>query len=144
MEVHVNWLAVVLATLSTMVVGSVWYARPVFGTIWMKLARLDPKKMADPKKAIGLTLLASLVTAYVLAHVAYIMHGYFGNSFLVDALETALWGWLGFTATRVLTHDLFENRPLALTLLTVGHELVTFLVMGLIIGLIPPHFTVVS
>jgi hypothetical protein len=144
MEVHVNWLAIVLATLSTMVVGSVWYARSVFGNTWIKLARLDTKKMADPKKAIGLTLVASFVTAYVLAHVAYLAHSFFGNSFLVDALETSLWVWLGFTACRVMTHDLFENRPLALTLMTVGHEFVTFLVMGLIIGLIPPHFQVVN
>lgn len=141
MEVHVNWLAVVLATLSTMVVGSAWYARPVFGNLWIKLVRLDPKNMANAKKAIGLTVLASFVTAYVLAHVAYLAHSFFGNSFLVDTLETALWVWLGFTAARVLTHDLFENRPLTLTLLTVGHELVTFLVMALIIGLLPPHFT---
>src|SRR4051812_35369755 len=107
MEVHVNWLAIVLATLSTMIVGSVWYARPVFGNTWIKLARLDPKKMADPKKAIGLTLVASFITAYILAHVAYLAHSFFGNSFLVDTLQTSLWVWLGFTACRVLTHDLF-------------------------------------
>ena len=138
MEVEINWLAVVLAAASTMVVGSVWYAKPVFGNLWIRLARIDEKNMANPAKAIGLTLLASLVTAYVLAHVTFLANAFFGNSFLQDALVTALWLWLGLTAARILTHDLFENRPHKLTLLNVSHELVTFLVMALIIGLLRP------
>jgi hypothetical protein len=138
MEVEVNWLAVILAALSTMVVGSIWYAKPVFGNLWIKLARVDEKNMANATKAISLTVLASLVTAYVLAHVTYLTNAFFQNSFLQDALTTAFWVWLGFTAARVLTHDLFENRPHKLTLLTVAHELVTFMVMALIIGLLKP------
>ena len=37
MDLQINWLAVMLATLSSMVVGSVWYAPPVFGRMWMRL-----------------------------------------------------------------------------------------------------------
>jgi hypothetical protein len=55
---------------------------------------------------------------------------------LQDALSTAFWVWLGFTATRFITHDAFEMRPKKLTLLNISHEFVTFMVMGLIIGLI--------
>lgn len=138
MEVPVNWLAVILAALSTVVVGSAWYARPVFGNLWMKLARLDEKKMAHPAKAISLSVVASLLTAYVLAHVAYLSNVFFANSFLQDSLTAAFWLWLGLTAARILTHDLFENRPHRLTLLTVGHEFVALVVMGLIIGLLRP------
>ena len=31
MDVEVNYLAVLLAAASSMVVGSIWYAKPVFG-----------------------------------------------------------------------------------------------------------------
>ncbi|MET1156149.1 MAG: DUF1761 domain-containing protein, partial [Arthrobacter sp.] len=41
----------------------------------------------------------------------------------------------GFTAARFVTHDAFEGRPAGLTVLNIVHELVTFLVMALIIGL---------
>lgn len=138
MEVQINWLGVVLAAVSTMVVGSVWYAPKVFGDLWQRLAKLDPKNMANPTKAISLTVVASLITAYVLAHVTYLSYAFFGTSFLSAALTTAFWAWLGFTAARILTHDLFENRPAKLTLLTVSHELVTFMVMALVIGLLKP------
>ena len=140
MEVNVNWLAVLLATASTMVVGSVWYARPVFGNAWIKLAKLDIKKMEKEgaAKAILVTLVVSFLSAFVLAHVSFLAHDYFKNSFLQDVLSTAFWTWLGFTAARFVTHDAFEGRPAALTLMNVAHEFVTFMVMALVIGLLPP------
>ncbi len=135
MGVEINYLAVVLATLSTMVVGSIWYTPKVFGDAWMKLAGL---KKSDLEKngmmPIVITVFVSLLTAYVLAHVAFLSNQYFKHSFLQDSLSTAFWVWLGFNAARVITHDSFEGRRKKLTLLTISHELVTFMVMGLIIG----------
>lgn len=136
MDVEVNYLAVVLAMLSSMVVGSVWYAESVFGKQWAKLARIDMKKnKGSVFVPIATTMVVSLITAYVLAHVTFLSNYFFGNSFLQDALTTAFWMWLGFTAARFITHDAFEGRPRKLTLLNVAHELVTLLLMGLIIGL---------
>ncbi|HUP26208.1 MAG TPA: DUF1761 domain-containing protein [Candidatus Limnocylindrales bacterium] len=137
MEVQVNFLAVVLAMLSSMVVGSIWYARPVLGNTWIKLAKIDmTKNRGNVFKPIAVTAVVSLVTAYVLAHVAYLSNQFFHQSFLHDALTTAFWMWLGFTAARFITHDAFEGRPAKLTAITIGHELVTFMLMGLIIGLV--------
>lgn len=137
MEVAVNYWAVLAAVLSSMVVGSIWYARPVFGKAWMRLARIDQTKPGGSVfKPIAITAVVSLITAYVLAHVAFLAHSFFQNSFLQDALSTAFWMWLGFTAARFITHDAFEGRPMTLTLLNIGHELVTLMLMGLIIGLI--------
>jgi len=137
MSVEINWLAVVLATVSTMVVGSIWYTPSVFGTMWMKLAKVKPTgKASDATSAILVTLVVSFISAYVLAHVTFLAHEFFKNSMLQDALSTAFWVWLGFTAARFITHDAFEMRPKKLTLLNISHEFVTFMVMGLIIGLI--------
>lgn len=137
MEVEINYLAVVLAMLSSMVVGSIWYAKSVFGNIWIKLAKVDVKTdTAGMMKPIAVTLVVSLITAYVLAHVAYLSNQFFDNSFLQDTLMTAFWLWLGFTAARFVTHDAFEGRPSKLTVLNLGNEFVTIMIMGLIIGLI--------
>ena len=135
MDVQVNFLAIFLAMISSMVVGSVWYARPVFGNMWIKLAKVDMKKNSSAVIPIVVTAIVSLITAYVLAHVAFLSHHFFNNSFLQDALSTAFWVWLGFTAASMITHDAFEGRPAKLTDLNVCHEFVTFMVMGLIIGL---------
>jgi hypothetical protein len=136
MQVEVNYVAVLLAMVSSMVVGSIWYAQGVFGKTWAKLAKVDTKKDVSPAKPIIVTMIVSLMTAYVLAHVTFLSYNFFSVSFLNAALTTAFWTWLGFTAARIITHDAFEGRPTTLTLLNITHELVTFLIMGLIIGLL--------
>lgn len=139
MDVQVNMWAVLLATVSSMVVGSVWYAQGVFGQTWMKLAGIDPKKNGGSAWVpIATTFIVSFLTAYVLAHVTALSNAYFDNSFLRDALTTAFWLWIGLTAARFITHDAFEGRPAKLTLLNIAHELVTFMIMALIIGLMRP------
>lgn len=135
MEVQINLWAVVAAMVSSMIVGSIWYAQGVFGKTWMKLAKVDMNKAnGNAYQAIGITMIVSLVTAYVLAHVAYLSHQFFGNSFLQDSVTTAFWLWLGLTAARFITHDVFEGRPAQLTLMNISHELVTLLLMGAVIG----------
>jgi Protein of unknown function (DUF1761) len=134
--VQVNLLAVFLAAASTMVVGSVWYTPAVFGKRWKKLVGMTDEKAAKGAgKAIAITVVVSLISAYILAHVTYLSNAYFGNEFLQDALTTSFWAWLGFVAARIITHDAFEQRPTELTVMNVGHEFVTFMIMGLIIGL---------
>jgi hypothetical protein len=139
MEIEVNWLAVLLATASAMVVGSIWYAKGVFGNRWIKLAKIDEKKMNSGEgmaRIMGLTLVMALLEAFVIAHVADMSKEFFGVSALSAALQSAFWLWLGISMTTVVVHDLFERRPAGLTLLTVGNQFVTLMVMGLIIGLI--------
>ena len=131
MEVQVNYVAVLLAGLSSMIVGSIWYMPGVFGKSWAKLSKA---KMDGSPAIYVATLVASLVTAYILAHVTYLSNSFFKDSFLQDALTTAFWLWLGFTAARLLVHDLFEGRRKKLFLINAAHELVTVLVMALIIG----------
>lgn len=139
MDVQVNLVAVLLATISSMVVGSVWYAKPVLGNAWFKLVGMtDEKAKKGAGKAIAITVVVSFITAYVLAHVAYLSNSFFQNSFMQDALTTAFWLWLGLTAARFVTHDVFEQRPAKLTIMNVAHELVTLMVMALIIGWLKP------
>ena len=38
---EINYWAVLIATASSMVVGSIWYAPKVFGTRWSKLANVE-------------------------------------------------------------------------------------------------------
>lgn len=135
MDVVVNYWAVLAATVVSMVVGAIWYAMPVFGKTWAKLAKIDlTKNKGSILKPMTLTVLCSLMTAYVLAHVAYLSNQFFGHSFLQDTVTTAFWLWLGLTAARILVHDAFESRPVKLSIITVSHEFVTLVLMGLIIG----------
>lgn len=137
MDVQINLWGVIAAAAVSMVVGGIWYARPVFGGVWMKMVGLkDADMKAGASKAMVLAFLMSLLTAYVLAHVSYLSYRFFGGSFLTDSLQTAFWLWLGLVAARLITHDTFEMRPAKLTMISIGNELVTLMAMGLVIGLI--------
>lgn len=135
MAPEINIWAVLLATVSTMVVGSVWYTPKVFGGTWMRLAKVDSSTQASAVVPIVLTVVVSFVTALVLAGSVTLAQEFYGGAYLTNALVTGVILWAGFTAARFATHDAFEGRPAALTVLNVAHELVTVLVMALILGL---------
>lgn len=137
MDVQINIWAVLLAALSSMIVGSIWYSKGVFGRTWGKLAKVDMSKVPNGNEMfilLGSTFLASALMAYVLAHVTYLSNSFFQNDFLQDALTTGFWLWLGFVATRLFVHDAFEGRRRKLTVLNIAHEFVTIMIMALIIG----------
>ncbi|GHD43538.1 DUF1761 domain-containing protein [Mycetocola manganoxydans] len=135
---EINYWAVLLATLSSMVVGSIWYTPKVFGNYWMKQANITPSgNTKDAIRPILLTLIVSFITAWVLAGATYLSWDFYGGSFLLNALLTGVILWAGFTAARFITHDAFDGRPAGLTVLNVAHELVTIVIMALIIGIWP-------
>lgn len=136
---EINYWAVLLATLSSMVVGAIWYTPKVFGDYWMKASGVTPSGDArDAVRPILVTLVVSFVTAWVLAGAIWLAYDFYGGSFLVNALLTAIVLWGGFTAARFITHDAFDGRKPGLTVLNCAHELVTLVVMALIIGVWPP------
>lgn len=135
---EINYWAVIVATLSTMVVGTIWYTPKVFGNRWMKLAKVTPGSGASAVVPILVTLVVSFISAWVLAGATTIAFHFYGGSYLVAALVTGILLWAGFTAARFITHDAFEGRPSALTVMNISHELVTVVVMALIIGVWPP------
>ena len=132
---EINIWAVIVATLSTLIVGSVWYTPKVFGNYWMRVANVSPGEGKDAVLPIIITVIVSLISAWVLAGSAAIAQEFYGGNFLWNAVLTAIILWAGFTAARFATHDAFEGRPVGLTVLNIVHELVTFLVMALVIGL---------
>lgn len=139
MQVEINWLGVLLAAVANMVVGMVWYARPVFGERWKGLVKLDESRAKkEAPVAIAGAFVLAIMTAYILAHVTYISGVFFNVSYMESAFNTAFWLWLGISATTILTHGLFEQRRKKLMIMTVAHQLVTYMVMAAVLGLFKP------
>ncbi|MDQ1584305.1 MAG: hypothetical protein QOF36_2359 [Microbacteriaceae bacterium] len=135
----INYWAVLLATASSMVVGSIWYARPVFGKYWMKaVGHTEETMRTGAAFSLIIAVIVSFITAWVLSGATFIAWKFYSGSFLASALLTAIILWLGFTAARMITHDAFDRRPWGLTILNIVHEFVTLVIMALIIGLWPP------
>lgn len=135
MELDINWLAVAFATVASMIVAGVWYQDFAFGVPWKKMTRVDAKRA---EKESGVNMLTALVVN-ALAAVAFaaaisVAVAHFGGSPLGLALLIAAAAWLAFSASTLLTHNMFEQKSFKLTAINSGYQLVVFVVMALVIG----------
>src|SRR3989338_8818080 len=131
--ISVNYLSVLVAAIASMAVGMIWYG-PLFGSQWKKLMGFtdkDIKKMKlSPMQAMVLGFITTLVTAFVLA--CFI--GLVGAVGALQGAAIAFWAWLGFVAMITLGSVLWEGKSVRLWVLNACHSLVSFLVMGAILG----------
>lgn len=140
---EINYAAVLAATVAAIVIGSIWYTPKVFGARWKRLAEVkDPQTSAQAWLPIMVSIALSFLLAWVLAGSVAIAWHFYGGTYLASSIVTALTLWAGFTAGRLITHDVFAGRPSQLTILNVLHELVLVLVMAVVIGVWPPTGTV--
>lgn len=128
--IAMNWKGILAATIAAMVIGTIWYARSVFGSQWQKLVGL---KDSDMKKGMAkgmiIMLVMALVSAYVLARFVVIAN----PQTYMEALKLGFWLWLGFVATYAIGGGVFEKRSTTLIAINLGNQLVTLLVMSAII-----------
>lgn len=130
---NINWVAVVVAGIASMVVGFLWYSPVLFGKQWMKLNRFTQKDMEAAKKEMGktygLSFVAALITAFVLSRLV----GMLGVVGAAGGMEVAFWLWLGFVMPVQYTGVLFESKNLQLFMINTSYQLVSFLVMGVVL-----------
>ena len=122
-----------------MVVGAAWYSRGLMGLRWSRLANVNMDEV-DSRSFMPLfsAVLLGFATAWALAVASWIAWSQLGGSFLLTAVVVGAIASLCFTGGRMLTHDLFEGRPPGLTMINIGHELATAIVMAALIGVWPP------
>jgi len=135
MSASISATGVVLAALSAFPIGSLWYSPSVFLKPWQKMTGntdADMKKAFGP--AMGYIAVASLLTAYIMAHFIQYTEAYTGTMGIKAGLETAWWLWLGLGLTTTVVNAAFEKRDPMVMVIQAGNRLVTFLVMGLILG----------
>lgn len=130
MDVQLNYLAIVVAALSTFLIGGLWYSPAVFGKIWMKENGFTEERLKGGNMAMifGLAFVLGLIAAINLAM-------FMGPE--NDPAMGALWGFLagaGWVATFVGTHYLFERRSFKLFLINAGYSIVALTIMGVIIA----------
>jgi hypothetical protein len=127
---NLNWLAILLAAVSSFALGFLWYS-VLFAKRWMKENGFsdDFNKDANMLKIFGLSFLLMLFAAFTLA--LFIGRG-------VGAHYGAMVGFhagLGFAFTMIGVIYLFERKSLALFLINGCYSVVSLTIMGLIIGL---------
>ena len=126
----VNWIAVLLCAVSSLVLGGIWYSPVLFAKPWQRAAGLSDEaaKSGNMGLIFGLTFVLSLVAAYVFA---MFLGRNFGLGPATGAGFSAGLCWVG--ASFGISY-LFERKPLGLWLINGGYHTLQFTLFGAIIG----------
>lgn len=128
----INWLSVVVAALSSFLIGGLWYG-PLFQKPWMAASGVTREQGAksNPALTFGGAFVLNLIIA---TGIALLLGEHQG---LGSGLHTGLFTAFFFVATSLGVVYLFEQRSLRHWLINAGYQVVAFAVMGIIIGVWP-------
>jgi hypothetical protein len=155
---EINYLAILVAALSSFVVGFIWYNPKVFGTIWMnEIGMTDEKaRQSNMVKMFGFTFIFALMFAFMMQVLTIHQFGAMGmiggdaskalpsyNAFMADYMDAfrtykhgAFHGFISglFLALPIVaTNALFEQKSWKYTFVTAGYWVVLMTIMGAII-----------
>ena len=131
-QFHFNYLAILVAAVSTFLLGGLWYSPLLFLKAWMKELGLTEEDRKNGKGNIGTIMGVSFLLELIMA---FNLAGFIGPkasaSFGLLAGAAAGFGWvaLAFGVTY-----LFERKSLCLFFINAGYHAIAFTIMGAILG----------
>lgn len=128
---NINYLAVIVAALSTFLLGGLWYSPLLFGKAWMRANNFSEENLQSFSKArmFGWSFVFSLVMAVNLA----MFLGGPGTNVTWGMAAGALAGF-GWVTMAIAIIGVFEHRSWSYILINGGYMTVAFVMMGAIIG----------
>jgi hypothetical protein len=135
MQISVNFWAVLVSAIASMVVGSIWYG-PLFGKTFMGAMGMDqwsPEKKEAMKKSMTLSYLWQFIASLVMFYVLAWFVGALNQMTVMGAVTTAFLAWLGFIVPLKFGDALWGGK-MVLFWIGMSNSLVTLLVGAAIIG----------
>jgi hypothetical protein len=128
----INWLAVIVSVIASMIIGSIWFHPAVFYKPWLAtLGKTWENRMQGSAVPLyTFSIIAAFVEVVALAFMLKTMGA-------VGAAAGAAAGfmlWLGFVAPTNLVNKLFSGQGWKGWLIEAGEHLVYLLVAGAILG----------
>src|SRR3990172_2406962 len=129
---NINALAVLVSAVASMLVGFVWFSKPLFEGAWLAgIGKTREEVAAAPPTRFVIAFVAAVLEAYILAALLNIT----GGPRLATGVLMAVVLWASFVATTTAASYAFAGRGLRVWMIESGNHLVTLLVMGAILGL---------
>ncbi len=125
---YIDFVSVLIATILQIILGMVWYGKPMFMKTWMKINNISDQEMLDAKnKSMGHLYALQILASFIANATLY----YILERFVMDDsmyLGVAITIWFGFTVTLTLGGVLWEKLTDELKvkkfLVTSGYQLV--------------------
>ncbi|AXB56695.1 DUF1761 domain-containing protein [Flavobacterium fluviale] len=111
---EINFVALLLAAIVTLIVGFIWYSPKVFGTIWMKESNLTQEelKKGNMIKIFGLTYIFSLMITMTLMSLTIHQSGAVGMVGGPPLIDSAKPSFAAFMADYGMAYRTFKHGAL--------------------------------
>lgn len=130
---EINWLSMILATITPVLIGSFYYHPATFGKVWMESIGMMDKDAKKPNRivAFGIAIAFSFFLSFFLLN--------FNNSGInqegeFDTFRHGAWHGTFVAITIVtpviITNGLFGKRAWKNTLINIGYWIITLALMG--------------
>jgi predicted membrane-bound spermidine synthase len=133
---HLNWAAILVSAVSTMVIGFLWYSPLLFAKPWMREMGCDPgdqAKVEQMKRSAGPAYLGSFIASLLSAFVLALVFHWLRVADLRAGVITGFHVWLGFVATVQFTGALFAKQTMKLFAINTGYQLACYVAMSAIL-----------
>lgn len=127
---QINIWGVLLAVVSNIIVGMLWFG-PLLGKQWMKAVNKKREELQSNPVDYVWTIVIAFLTAISIAFiVSYIPN----ENSILTGLQIGLIAWGAFAIPPLANRKIWEGMSKELFLINSSHILVSYLVMGLLIG----------
>ncbi len=126
----VSFWAALLAALSYMVIGALWYSPLLFGKVWLKETKISQKEMNGYGRAIVGSFICGFIMSYLMGYFIAATH----STTVFYGAQIGFFIWLGFIATTRALGVLYSGHSWRLFFIDAGYLLVAALTIGGILG----------
>ncbi len=133
---QVDYVAVLVAAVAAFLIGALWYSPLLFSKPWFR--RVYGEVPVETLKAnMRMSMPVMMLLSFLLTFIMALGLGMVLFIYPINWVVGALFGLFistFFIAANTYKHYLYENRPFSLLLISAGHDIVCFVVMGAILG----------
>jgi hypothetical protein len=132
-QVHINFLAVVVAAVVAFLIGGLWYSPLLFAKQWVKAHGYNDEQVAEMQKGAGKAYAVTLVCDFLIALAIAVLIGYIHMERCVQGLKLGLLIWAGFAFPLGLIASMFSGKRIAVFVIDTAYQLVYLVLMGAIL-----------
>ena len=132
-QVHINYLAVVVAAVAAFAIGGFWYSPLLFAKQWVSAHGFTEERAKEMRKSAGKAYAVSIVCQLLIALAIAVLVGYLHLALCVQGLKLGLLIWAGVAFPLGLMATMFTDKKITVFFIDTGYKLVYLLLMGAII-----------
>lgn len=125
----INYFAVLVAAFSAFIIGGLWYS-VLFAKSWMVENGFDDEKLKNGN--MGMIFGGSFIFSLIISFILVLFIGPERDA-MIGATAGFMAGFFWVATAMGITY-LFERKSLKLFLINAGYHVITFTIMGLILG----------